>query len=276
MADIGIKKGFLERTSDAFANLGTSRSSIESVDALSPIRNYFVELVLYLPNTLMLFGPIVDAVNQEFRYSFLFLIGIVSVLLHGFLSRFADIFESVRNFRSALTTTSAVGCGIPGLEWAESVIAPQTLVLVNSILGYLIIDFASNTGKTQQGLGWLWAALFLPYMYVMSNCGCFDKYYFSSFFGGWGKYITILLGVGLGFAYGGSAYAIVKSKYPDRLPSTGFAETFVSGNMIKLSKKSDVNDIAKSATCPAIQPSDLEEDEYLVGELYKNGKPVTP
>ena len=237
------------------------------VDLLEPVRNYVIELILYIPNTLVLFGPIVDAINQDFRYTIASLIGIASVFVNGIFSwLYTKIFGTT--IATDLGSNFAVGCTVPGFESFESILAPQALVLVNAILGYLTIDFATSENKVQGPLGILWAVLFGAHALAMYQCNCFSNYNF-----GW--LITLFLGVGFGWAFGAIAWVIMKKFYPEKLPSEGFSETFVSGNMIKISKKPDVKDIAKPETCPAIQPSDLEEDEYLVGELYKNGKPVS-
>lgn len=239
-------------------------SGNKPVDVLEPIRNYFTELILYLPNTLVLFGPLVDTINQDFRYTIASLIGIVSVLINAIISKIYTLFAGT-TIATSMGSSFAVGCTVPGFELLESLIAPQAIVLINSILAYLIIDFTVSENKVQGNLGILWTVLFALHSIAMYKCNCFSNYNFGIF--------SLVLGVLLGAVFGIAAYFIMNRYYPEKLPSVGFVEKFVSGNVIK-SKKDTSAGTTPTQTCPAPAQNDLEEDEYLVGELYKNGQPV--
>jgi hypothetical protein len=151
--------------------------SNKPVNVLEPVRNYFVELILYLPNTLVLFGPLVDTINQEFRYTIPSLFGIASVVINAFISKIYTIFAG-QTIATSMGSSFAVGCTVPGFESLESLIAPQAIVLINSILGYLITDFTISENKVQGSLGILWLVLFSLHGYAMYTCNCFSNYNF--------------------------------------------------------------------------------------------------
>jgi hypothetical protein len=68
-----------------------AKSSESSFSFLSHFNDFFKNLILFMPNSIILFGFIVDTINQDFRYSIASFVGIGSVLVNfavGFLADF--------------------------------------------------------------------------------------------------------------------------------------------------------------------------------------------
>jgi hypothetical protein len=62
-------------------------AAIPSASAVTgTLVQFFKTLVLYIPNALVLFGFIIDIINQELRYSIASFIGIASVFLNFLVS----------------------------------------------------------------------------------------------------------------------------------------------------------------------------------------------
>lgn len=235
------------------------------------IRDYFTELVLYLPNALVLFGFLVDTVNQEVRYSIASLIGVMSVFANSIVSALAQKFTGATP--SGVTPgTLATGCTVPGFEYLESLFSPQGLVLPTSIFTYLVTDFARNrTSSQNMGIAILMPLFIILQAVVMWTCNCFGNYYWGS------PWLTIGSGILIGGIFGQVAYWIVDSFFPDKLPSAGLRESFVTGNVIKGSKKPvSTEQVKKESTCSAnLVSASTDDDEFVVAELYKNGELVT-
>jgi len=76
------------------AATSTPRSSFS---LFSHIADFFKNLILYLPNSIILFGFIVDTINQDFRYSIASLVGIASVLVNFGVGLAADFLTGNRD-----------------------------------------------------------------------------------------------------------------------------------------------------------------------------------
>lgn len=62
----------------------------------SHINTFFKNLILYMPNSIILFGFIVDTINQDFRYSIASLVGIASVLVNYMVGASIDLVSGKR------------------------------------------------------------------------------------------------------------------------------------------------------------------------------------
>jgi hypothetical protein len=99
-------------------------------------KDYIFKLFLYLPSSLVLFGFLADAIQQEFRYSIASLIGIASVFVNTLLGQLLKLV-----LKAPLSVfTVGTGCTVPGFEAFESVFAAQGIVLPASIFTYFFIE----------------------------------------------------------------------------------------------------------------------------------------
>ena len=223
------------------------------------IKTYLYQLFLYLPNALVLFGPIIDSINQEFRYTLTSLIGIASILGNWIVGKLLSIF--LKSFSSG----AAINCTVPGFETWESFFSPQGIVLPASMFTYLLIDLGFHRNPSQNiGTAALMFGFILIQAFVMNVNGCFKAYYFSNTF------VTILLGLLIGAFCGWMGWIGVRYGAPQRLPSA------VGGISPASPTQKATNPLGKStgpsdvATC-----SPPNDQDQFVCEAYKNGEVVT-
>jgi hypothetical protein len=254
---------------------------------------------------LVLFGFIIDTINQELRYSIVSFIGIASVFVN-FL--FGVIFKTLLGgkgigealaaaaTKAAETAAAAapatggmkggfVGCTVPGFESIESIYAPQGLVLPAAIFMYLIMDFGTHRIPSRNiGLGVILPAILLLHSSIMWGLGCFDKYYWQS------PLITILAGFAVGTICGISGWGVVKTFFPDKLPTSApnpFGPSSPSGGAPPTVGPGGTGPLG--STGPVIPPGGMgssrspgvgtcsapNDQDQFVCEAYKNGKLIT-
>jgi hypothetical protein len=230
------------------------------------VLDFAKKLFLYLPSSLILFGIIADAIQEEFRYSIASLVGIGAVLLNSLLGA---LFSTITG--TVITASQAgLGCTVPGFESLESVFAPQGIVLPAAVFAYFLTDFGINrTPAENAGTAGLFAGFLLAQAIVMSLSKCFGSYYWSS------SFITILMGLVVGGVSGVIGWGIVRGVAPQRLPSGSYitppqaaappATPLGPGGTPLGATQSSVG------TCSA--PND---DDQMVCEAYKNGQLITP
>ena len=285
--------------------------AVSDPSTLSIIGTFFKTLVLYIPNALVLFGFIIDTINQEFRYSIASLIGISSVFVNFVFGRIAKAIFAGKGIGEVLSAAVSapvaaaaavvpetnpfaggmrggfVGCTVPGFESIESLYAPQGLVLPAAIFMYLIMDFGTHRGATQNiGLGVLLPAILLAHTFVMYGLGCFSKYYWQN------PLITILAGFTVGVICGISGWGVVKTFFPDKLPTS--APSMGGGSSLRLQGSGytpvpNPSKLGPGGTGPIIPPGGLgssqapgvgtcsapNDQDQFVCEAYRNGKLIT-
>jgi hypothetical protein len=249
---------------------------VASVAALIPtsvsstLGEFFKTLILYIPNAVVLFGFIVDAINQDFRYSIASIIGILSVFVNFAVSFPLKMVFPVSKGGSKMRG-GFVGCTVPGFESIESQFSPQGIVLPTAIFMYLIMDFAmKRSASANIGIGVIFPAFLLIQYSVMRSSGCFDKYYWSD------SFLTVLSAFIVGSVFGVSAWGIVKTFFPSSLPSSAGAPppappppTTPSGTLGPILPPSGSSN-PNVGTCSA--PNDQDQ---FVCDAYKNGQKIT-
>lgn len=220
------------------------------------IKTYLYQLFLYLPNALVLFGPIIDSINQEIRYSLASVIGLASIVGNWLFGKALSLF--LKSFSSG----AAIKCTVPGFESLESFFSPQGIVLPASMFTYLLIDLGFHRNPSQNaGTAILMFGFILIQAFVMNANGCFTAYYFSS------AIVTILIALLVGGFCGWMGWIGVRYGAPQRLPSAAgslspASTTQKSGN--PLGGTPDV------ATC-----SPPNDQDQFVCEAYRDGEVVT-
>jgi len=237
------------------------KASTEPSAASKWISTYLRQLFLYLPNALVLFGFIMDSINQEFRYSLASVIGICSVFVNWLGSKLVSLFVTNPVSHSII----AAQCTVPGFESLESFFSPQGIVLPSAIFTYLLIDlgFHRNPSKNA-GTAILMFAFLLAQSIVMIWNGCFKSYYFSS------SYITILAGMLVGAFSGWMGWIGVRYGAPQRLPSGAGSISPSSNAPMKNPLGAPSSGTPDVGTC-----SPPNDQDQFVCEAYKDGEVVT-
>lgn len=228
-------------------------------------KDYIFKLFLYLPSSLVLFGFLADAIQQEFRYSIASLIGIASVFVN---TLFGQLLKLVLRVPLSVFTVGT-GCTIPGFEAFESVFAAQGIVLPASIFTYFFIDLGLNRPPSENiGIAVTFLTFMLLQLVVMSFSGCLSKYYWSN------SFVTVIISLLFGGITGSIGWGVVKTLSPSSLPSESLTSITSSPAPSKKPLGPGGTPIYSSTssvgTCSA--PND---DDQMVCEAYKNGELVT-
>lgn len=229
-------------------------------------RDLATKLFLYLPTSLVLFGFIADAIQEEFRYSIASLIGISSVFLNSFVGLLINLFV-----KSPTTVLAAgQGCTVPGFEALESIFAPQGIVLPVSIFTYFFIDFGVNRPPSENiGTAVLFGVYLLTHIFVLWSSDCFKKYYWTS------PFITILLGLLIGGALGSIGYGVVYAVKPDKLPTGTYVAPAVSDTTPSKKPLGPGGTPLGASSSSVGRCSAPNDQDQFVCEAYKNGKLVS-
>ena len=190
-----------------------------------------IDTITYIPHILLLFGVLMDMFTYQGVWSIASLVGLLSVFLNYFMQYFwkglqevYDSFDKVRNVGSQPIPTvggrkggalpgsffkNYDGCSVQGFEGWRTDYAPQTLVVTATVFSYYIFDLVRNRGWLNSAASILiFGAVYIAQTAVI-DCG-----------GPYSKYRQSLQALFEGLVFGGSAYGIVQTYYPTRLPST--------------------------------------------------------
>lgn len=233
-------------------------------NTLGVVRDLATKLFLYLPTSLVLFGFIADAIQEEFRYSIASIVGILSVFANSLVGFLINLF--IKSPTSILTT--GAGCTVPGFEALESVFAPQGIVLPASIFTYFFIDFGLNRPPSENiGTAVLFGVYLITHIIVLWSSNCFIKYYWTN------PIITILLALFIGGSLGAIAYGVVRSISPQKLPSSSNTSIIDSGPTKKIVGPGGT--LVGSTSVGVGRCSAPNDQDQFVCEAYKNGKLVS-
>lgn len=252
-------------TTDAAAVVSEATKAVTSSASASfgIAKDFIFKLFLYLPSSLVLFGFLADAIQQDLRYSIASLIGISSVFVNTLLGQLLKLIFTA----PASVFTVGTGCTVPGFEAFESVFAAQGIVLPASIFTYFFIDFGLNRIPSENiGIAVTFLAFLILQLIVMGFSGCLSKYYWNN------SFATVIISLLFGAITGSIGWGVVKTVSPMRLPSE--AITTLSPTPSKKPVGPGGTPIYSSTssvgTCSA--PND---DDQMVCEAYKNGELVT-
>jgi len=193
-----------------------------------------VDTIMYMPHIILLFGVLGDMFTYDGVWSIPSLVGVLSIFLNFFMKYFwmglqelwgkGKEIANIGNGPQPQQQGGAVlpgsfyknydGCSVQGFEdWATQY-APQTLVITATVFCYYIFDIVRNRGWLN-GLASIlgFATVFLVQFSVLKmNGGCGD--------GTWSGMSQAVMSLFEGIVFGGSAYGIVQTYYPERLPSS--------------------------------------------------------
>jgi hypothetical protein len=198
-----------------------------------------IDTVTYMPHILLLFGVLADMFTYQGVWSIPSLVGLLSIFFNYFMQYFWKGMEELWNSGKNVVNVPPApivgasrkggaiippaffkkydGCSVQGFDGWKTQFAPQTLVVTATVFSYYIFDLVRNRG-------WLNAAASITmfgFFYIMQvgvlifTGGCGDG---SP--GGYSDMATSAMALFEGVVFGGSAYGIVQTYYPNRLPSS--------------------------------------------------------
>lgn len=197
-----------------------------------------LDTLVYMPHIILLFGVLADMFTYDGVWSIPSLVGVLSIFVNSVFRFFwLGIDElwgtAVTTFfkeKEGPTTGGAKGtfgstydgCSVQGFESIRSEYAPQTLVVTATVFSYYCFDIIQNRGWVNSIAAV--AAFILTYIgqvaiIATTNSplpGCEPK-------PGLTQYGAVSQGVRAlfeGVLFGGTSYGIVKTYYPNRLPSS--------------------------------------------------------
>lgn len=199
-----------------------------------PAAGIVIDTITYMPHILLLFGVLADMFTYQGVWSIPSLVGLLSVFFNYFMQYFwkglQELWSSgqevakvgtppiVGGKRGGAILTPAFfknydGCSVQGFEGWRTDFAPQTLVVTATVFCYYIFDLVRNRGWVNSVasilmFGTVYAAQ-TGVLIMSGGCG-----------GPYGNFSQSLMALFEGIVFGGSAYGIVQTYYPTRLPST--------------------------------------------------------
>lgn len=195
-----------------------------------------VDTVTYMPHILLLFGVLADMFTYQGVWSIPSLVGILTIPLNYFMQYFwkglQELWDSGKNVATVGSAPPPMtagkkggaiippaffkqydGCSVQGFEGWKTDFAPQTLVVTATVFCYYIFDIVRNRGWINAAGSIVMFAVFymLQAGVLIMTGGCGGPY---------GNYAQSAMALFEGIVFGGSAYGIVQTYYPNRLPSS--------------------------------------------------------
>jgi hypothetical protein len=196
-----------------------------------PGAGFAVDTIMYMPHIILLFGVLGDMFTYDGVWSIPSLVGVLSIFLNYLMQYFWKGLQELWNSGNEVAkvgTPAAVGgavlpgsfyknydgCSVQGFEFLRTEFAPQTLVITATVFCYYIFDIVRNRGWMNGVASILgFASVFLLQFGVLKSTGeCGD--------GKWSPTSQAAMALFEGIVFGGSAYGIVQTYYPERLPSS--------------------------------------------------------
>lgn len=216
--------------------LGGIRAPTPGSGGIPPIASLAIDTVTYMPHILLLFGVLADMFTYDGVWSIPSLIGLLSIFFNYFMQYFwkglQEIFSAAKNVAKVGSNAPTApvggavapgsffnrydGCSVQGLEGWRTDFAPQTLVITATVFCYYIFDLVRNRGWINStgaitffGIVYIFQVGIIQMASADGSCG-----------GPYGHYAQALMALFEGMVFGGSAYGIVQTYYPSRLPSS--------------------------------------------------------
>jgi hypothetical protein len=206
--------------------------------SLPPAASLVIDTITYFPHILLLFGVLGDMFTYDGVWSIPSLVGLLSIFLNYFMKYFwlglQSLFTTAKKVAETGTNVTGQpaivggagvaaffknydGCSVQGFEGFATEFAPQTLVVTATVFCYYIFDLVRNRGWLNSLAAILiFGMVFLGQVAILSttasggSCGT----------GAYGGSVQALMALFEGIVFGGSAYGIVQTYYPTRLPTS--------------------------------------------------------
>jgi hypothetical protein len=252
-----------------------------SLSTTTPGFQYASIFAMYLPVTYVMVGFLTDIVTQQFRVSLASLAAIIGVLLNFIVNLVASKFGlttqklqeeiSYNGDIATLYTRVYRGCTVPGFENLESILAPQSFVVIFSLYFFFLTDILLNKpGQSIAGLSGLAAVALLVQGFLVSVNGCWKaEYYWMSLY----MIVPVVISAAIG-AFAGGLLASQSSKIESAIyPNTP------TGGTQKLT--GPVTEHPSDSALPPVggpmggSSGGTSDDNQFVCEAYKNGELIT-
>ena len=229
-----------------------------------PSFQYANIFAMYLPVTYILVGILVDIVSQKYGASAASVTAIAAVTINKIASMLIiwmggttqKLQEAISQDGTLSTLYKRVyqGCTVPGFENLESVIAPQSLVIIFSLFMFFALEIGvSDSGQSLSGLIWMTiTAVIIQLFYINTNHCLTPEFYWKNTL--IVPFVFSLLIGGIVGGLGWTANYFIFNKAP--------IEGFTSPILPKVGDSTS----GKSGT---------DDDSQFVCEAYKNGELVT-
>jgi hypothetical protein len=203
--------------------------------SLPPAASLLVDTLTYFPHILLLFGVLADMITYDGVWSIPSLVGIISIFanflmkyfwigIQSFVTTSKEVVVNIGRQRNTTPTPPQSagaeqgsffrnydGCSVQGFEYFATEFAPQTLVVTATVFCYYIFDLVRNRGWLNSLAAILvFASVFIGQVAILSTCG-------NSPYSGT---LQAMMALFEGIVFGGSAYGIVQTYYPTRLPTS--------------------------------------------------------
>ena len=203
--------------------------------SLPPAASLLVDTLTYFPHILLLFGVLADMITYDGVWSIPSLVGIISIFanflmkyfwigIQSFVTTSKEVVVNIGRQRATTPTPPQSagaeqgsffknydGCSVQGFEYFATEFAPQTLVVTATVFCYYIFDLVRNRGWLNSLAAILvFASVFIGQVAILSTCG-------NSPYSGT---LQAMMALFEGIVFGGSAYGIVQTYYPTRLPTS--------------------------------------------------------
>ena len=253
----------------AFAGAAATYMSIAgSLPSTGTPSGLILDVLVYMPHVMLLFGVLADMITYDGAWSIPSLVGLLSIFLNyifryfwfGFEDLFASLTEIVTGEKKKAAAQSIPptggkktgggvvgsgynGCNIQGFESFASEYAPQTLVITATIFSYYCFDLIQNRGWVNAAAAIvIFLVSFGGHTVVLNTttegrgCEVAGQERRSTTMGG-------LRALAEGLLFGGTAYGIVQTYYPTRLPSATISPfPRRAANQLKIGKDGKLRD----------------------------------
>ena len=261
------------------------------------------DTITYIPHILLLFGVLADMFTYAGVYSIPSLVGLLAIPLNWvfkfFWTGIEDVFGrvvEVLQYKSgpvsstpapAMQTGGAAGdffrdydaCSVQGFSGLASKYAPQTLVVTATVFSYYMFDLINNRGWVNAtGTIVVFGIVYILQSMFIGSCDNDGD--------GPAMYLRAIAALSEGLLFGGSAYGVMQSYYPSKLP-TAVLSPFPPKNKKDLKQGVDGRYYDEKGTPYIVLPNgssipDLSEEEArksfanTMGNTLGTGAPAVP
>jgi len=242
----------------AYALRDPTKSS--GISGIPPAAAIVSDTIMYIPHILLLFGVLADMFTYQGVWSIPSLVGLLSIFLNYLMQYFwkglRELFESAKKVANsgaapgdsgAAATAPPVsnpgsvggrakkggkiievpaffknydGCSVQGFSGFATEFAPQTLVVTATVFCYYIFDLVRNRGWLNSAASIVMFGVFyamqVGLLVLTGDCPVPS----TSDSTGYSSLQQAMMALFEGIVFGGSAYGIVQTYYPTRLPSS--------------------------------------------------------
>jgi hypothetical protein len=230
-------------------------SKASTLPELPPAASLAVDTITYIPHILLLFGVLADMFTYQGVWSIPSLVGLLSIFFNYLMQYFwkglrelfisADSVVKVGTAKAAAVVTGATappsggkmkggkieppaffknydGCSVQGFSGWATEFAPQTLVVTATVFCYFIFDLVRNRGWLNSAASIVMFGVFYAMQVgVLAMLGgCEGPTPPTPEAPGYSNMYQAAMAFFEGLVFGGSAYGIVQTYYPNRLVSS--------------------------------------------------------